>query len=184
MVKQVLPETLEDKAEAKKRLREWEAKLNGTEEKKEIELTPVTKAALVLLAQGIAPSVVATTLNMDEDGVVNLAGQPESLDFLIRIQSALNIPPEELIKRNVNMAIAVKQRLMLAGSERQQAEASSFFIEQGIGKATQRIETKNLTLVGTASLETIDRQIAEAAERVNKLSQHLQASGLLQAKSA
>ena len=179
-----MPESKESKEEAKKRLKEWEAKLNGVEEKQEIELTPVTKAALVLLAQGISPAVVATTLSMEEDELVDLAGQPASLDFLIRIQSALNLSPEELIKRNVNIAIAVKQRLMLGGSERQQAEASSFFIEQGIGKATQRIETKNLTLVGTASLETIDRQIAEAAERVNKLSQHLQASGLLQAKSA
>jgi len=149
----VEPRTVMPKATlSKEELASWQSLVLGKTSKAEkAELADKDKAAIAMVALGTSKDVVAKTLAMTEDEVGEVITSKLGLDLLCKIQDGLGMTPEERLCKAANLAVAKQVALLNSDNDRLASEASRYILDQAIGKALQRQEVRNYTLVADAT---------------------------------
>ncbi len=134
------------------------------------DLSETERAALVMLATGISPEIIKRSLGIQPQEFEDLVVEDISVKFICAVQDNLKLTVQERIANMANLAVATKYSLMVGGSEKVRESTSTFIIEQYMGKATQKIESKNLSITGNISdLTELDKQLEQATKRVQFL---------------
>ena len=167
---------------SKEELRAWEqlvlGKKGSTKGDEQVPLSDKDKAIVALVAMGTSKDLVAKTLDLDEDEVSSVITSEEGLTLLCKIQDGLGRTPAERLCKAANLAVAKQVALLNSDNDKLAAEASRYILDQAIGKALQRSEVRNYTLVADA--RSIHAKYEAVQEQLKALD--LQRKSLVEAK--
>lgn len=131
------------------------------------DFSPTEKAALTLLAQGTPRDVITKSLGLEDNELTWLLESKDAFVFVSKVQESLGMTPVEQIAKLAPLAVQAKMQLLLHGSEKERAAASTFIIEQAVGKALQRNET--VARVEVTDARAIESQIEIAQRRLQAI---------------
>lgn len=161
---------------SKEELKSWQDILGGkgsvVHKDKDRELNDKEKAVVALVALGTGKDTIEKTLSLTEEEVSEALSSEQGIELLCKIQDGIGMSPEERICKGANLAVAKLLAMLHSSNERSVLEAARFIVEQAVGKAIQRQEIRNYTVVEDArsihtKYEAVQGQL-EAIKRQRK----------------
>lgn len=141
----------------------------------EYSVSELDRVVCFLVARGMSFEQASARLGLTERESKRLKRRKELLQLVLQIQTALQIPLTEQIKRLAPLALQKKMELILHGkNENVQNSAASFIIEQAEGRATQKIEMQSLTLDARAEMHELDTALRAQQDRLHILAEQKQ----------
>ena len=152
----------------------------------ETESTSITELDRVIaffVAKGISYEQACERLGLSEQYAAQIRERQEIFQLVLQIQTALQLSLPDQLKALAPLALQRKMELvMFSKDERVINSASSFIIEQAVGKATQKVEVQSRHLNAREEAEELDRNLDAANTRLEQLMEERQR--VLEAKAS
>jgi hypothetical protein len=136
----------------KEELKAWQEVVFGKSSVEErTELSDKDKAAIAMIATGSSKETVTKILGLSQEEVSEVITSKLGLELLCKIQDGLGMTAEERLCKAANLAVAKQIALLNSSNDKLASEAARYILDQAIGKALQRQEVRNYTLVADAT---------------------------------
>lgn len=134
-------------------------------------LDKLDRAVAYLRAQGEDVKTICDMLDVQPEYVKNLQTHQEFARQVVYIQGALRQSLPDKLRNAAALAYETKLEQMLSSSKPEIRERSAtFFLEQEIGKPTQKIQTINMNFNQNSS-ESLDEKIKATQSRIEQIEQ-------------
>lgn len=139
--------------------------------KKAKALDKLDRAIAYLRAQGEDVKTICDMLDVQPEYVKKLQGMNEFARQVVYIQGALRQSLPEKLRNAATLAYETKLEQMLSSPKPEIRERSAtFFLEQEIGKPTQKIQTINMNFNQNSS-DNLDEKIKATQARIEQIEQ-------------
>jgi hypothetical protein len=123
----------------------------------------------VLVASGHSSEQIAARLELPEKEVEQVVLSPRTTQMVFKLQSAMGLKPDEMLERAAPLAVQKKVWLMLhSEDEKVQNAAATDVLDRALGRAVQKIETRNIS-VQLESLPQVEDHLSRLQTRLVQL---------------
>lgn len=125
------------------------------------------KCIAVLIAIGLSDGQISKILQVSESRLENLKLLSSISTAVLDIQVALSLSPEQRIANAINTALDKKINIMLTSDDDKLVDKiASDFLDRHYGKATQMIQSTQVTISATTNQSELDRRLDAVNSRL------------------
>ena len=127
------------------------------------------KMICLLTALGEPVEQISRKLGVDKEEVSKLIRKDDAIELIIKLQTSVCPDPMARVKRMANMALDTQLRLLMKSTSDAVVSKITFdILDRASGKATQVIESRNLT-GNVTDMEQVDKALTAQQERLERL---------------